>query len=59
MISTAPPAESEAPDVETDFRLDLSVIMAATPVAALLRSTSDNCGSSCPNACASRASYPD
>jgi FxLD family lantipeptide len=51
----------DSTDVETDadFRLDLSVVMAATPVAALMRSTSDNCGSSCPNACATRATYPD
>jgi len=45
-------------DADFDFRLDLRVVEAAVPVAALLRSTSDNCGSSCPGACTSRTSDP-
>lgn len=39
---------STGPDTdELDFTLDVRAIEAALPVAELLRSTSDNCGSSC------------
>ncbi|MER8187173.1 FxLD family lanthipeptide [Kitasatospora sp. NPDC094015] len=37
-----------------DFELDLRIVEGADPVAALLRSTDDNCGSTCAgSACAS------
>ncbi|MFJ6136512.1 FxLD family lanthipeptide [Kitasatospora sp. NPDC094019] len=37
-----------------DFDLDLQIVEGADPVAALLRSTDDNCGSTCDgSACAS------
>ncbi len=59
MTTTTPLIDGVYVEIDADFRLDLSVVMSATPVEALLRSTSDNCGSSCPNACATRATYPD
>ncbi|MFE7190691.1 FxLD family lanthipeptide [Kitasatospora sp. NPDC057541] len=38
----------------SDFDLDLRIVEGADPVAALLRSTDDNCGSTCSgSACAS------
>jgi FxLD family lantipeptide len=45
-------------DADPDFDLEFRVIEAAEPVAGLLRSTSDNCGSTCPGACTSRMSDP-
>ncbi|MGH3865768.1 MAG: FxLD family lanthipeptide [Pseudonocardiaceae bacterium] len=42
-----------------EFALDVRVIEAAQPVANLLLSTSDNCGSTCSGtACPSQLSYP-
>nr|BEK65718.1 hypothetical protein KPHV_29450 [Kitasatospora purpeofusca] len=43
-----------APVPGSDFDLDLRIVEGADPVAALLRSTDDNCGSTCDgSACAS------
>ncbi|MEV7778284.1 FxLD family lanthipeptide [Kitasatospora sp. NPDC088351] len=43
-----------APTLDGDFDLDLRIVEGADPVAALLRSTDDNCGSTCSgSACAS------
>ncbi|GGK13446.1 hypothetical protein GCM10010124_02510 [Pilimelia terevasa] len=39
--------------VASDFELDINVVNGAPFVAALMRDTSDNCGSTCPSACAS------
>lgn len=44
---------------DDEFTLDLRVVEATEPVPALLRSTSDNCGSTCSGtACTSTMSYP-
>jgi len=40
-------------DLDTDFRLDVRVIEGLAPIPALLRSTSDGCGSTCEGACVS------
>ncbi|MEU8925281.1 FxLD family lanthipeptide [Kitasatospora sp. NPDC048545] len=43
-----------AATVDGDFDLDLTIVEGSDPVAALLRSTDDNCGSTCSgSACAS------
>ncbi|MFE7558139.1 FxLD family lanthipeptide [Kitasatospora sp. NPDC057500] len=54
MIGTleAPPAPVSMSG--SDFDLDVRIVEGADPVAALLRSTDDNCGSTCDgSACAS------
>jgi FxLD family lantipeptide len=44
---------------DEEFTLDVRVVEASQPVSGLLRSTSDNCGSSCSGtACTSFVDYP-
>ncbi|MBT8228016.1 MAG: FxLD family lantipeptide [Dactylosporangium sp.] len=43
------------PTSGSDFDLDVSIVASGDVVAALMRSTDDNCGSTCPNACVSEA----
>jgi FxLD family lantipeptide len=51
--------EAAESDLDPEFTLDLRVIEAGLPVPNLLRSTSDNCGSSCSgSACTSFTSDP-
>lgn len=51
--------ERRGSDPDPDFTLNVRVIEAAHPVANLLRSTSDNCGSTCSGtACSSLVSDP-
>jgi FxLD family lantipeptide len=52
-----PARNMTVPDEE--FMLDVRVVEASQPVSGLLRSTSDNCGSSCSGtACTSFVDYP-
>lgn len=41
------------PTADTDFDLDVSIVEAGPVVAELMRSTDDNCGSTCASACTS------
>jgi FxLD family lantipeptide len=51
--------QTSEPDLDMDFTLDVRVIEASLPVAELMRSTSDNCGSTCAGtACTTRADDP-
>jgi FxLD family lantipeptide len=51
--------ERDLTDVDMDFTLDVRVIEAAVPIPDLLRSTSDNCGSTCSGtACTTFTSDP-
>lgn len=45
-------------DPDLDFTLDVHVVEALVPVPALMRSTSDGCGSSCAGPCASYVEDP-
>jgi FxLD family lantipeptide len=46
-------------DSDLDFTLDIRIVEATVPVAELLRSTSDNCGSTCSgSACTSYTNDP-
>ncbi|MFG2972414.1 FxLD family lanthipeptide [Streptomyces sp. NPDC048331] len=50
-----------ATSLHDEFSLDVRVVEAGAPVASLLRSTDDNCGSTCSNgatACASSVNDP-
>ncbi|MEB8339771.1 FxLD family lanthipeptide [Streptomyces endophyticus] len=52
-------AKETATSVVDEFALDVSLVVeAGAPVAGLLKSTDDGCGSSCGNACASEVSNP-
>jgi FxLD family lantipeptide len=50
--------DASPPDLDTDFTLDVRVVEGYTPDPALLGSTSNGCGSSCPGACASFTDDP-
>ncbi len=45
-------------DPDADFTLDVRVVEGLTPVPALLRSTSDGCGSTCAGPCVSFTDDP-
>jgi FxLD family lantipeptide len=46
-------------DVDAEFDLDVRVVEAGEPVGALLRSTDDNCGSTCSGtACVTNVANP-
>ncbi len=51
-------AEAAPLDPDADFTLDVRVIDGLTPDPAMLASTSNGCGSSCPGACASFTDDP-
>lgn len=51
-------AQAAPLDLDEDFRLDVRVIEGLTPVPALLRSTSDGCGSTCAGPCVSFTDDP-
>ncbi|GAA4101161.1 FxLD family lanthipeptide [Actinomadura miaoliensis] len=61
-MGTSVPVGTEIADtaaLDEEFALDVRVVEASQPVAGLLLSTSDNCGSTCDGtACTSTMAYP-
>lgn len=52
--TVTPPAGTSVTETDDDlFDLDISIVESGPVIAELLRSTSDNCGSTCASACTS------
>ncbi len=51
--SAAPSASAPDTGDDLDFDLDVSIVESGPVIPELLRSTSDNCGSTCESACTS------